>query len=174
MTSTVRLECQFSHARLTELLQPRVAGQKISDKLTVEDIALSADPEWLYADARVSGLYNGRVQVRYKLGYDQHVSRFVLEHLHVELTDKGLLGKGATWIVRTFFSQKLDERFEEMLNEKFAGLLGDLITRYSNHSLDNGMLVSADLGEVVFEEIRWDATALFCTAIAQGSFRLRL
>lgn len=174
MPSTIKLDCTFSHARLTELLRPRIQGQHINDNLVVEDITLGADEEWLHADTRVSGSYNGHVDIRYKLGYSTEQERFVLNELHVELTNKGLLARGANWVVQKFFSQKLDEKFEALMNDKFHAMLNDLLEKYSDHTLDNGMSVRASLREMTFADITWDHEHLYCTAIARGSFTLEL
>jgi hypothetical protein len=171
--SSIHISCAFAFDRLTELLQAKLSGQDVGS-LQIHRVDLSGDEQWMYLALQVSGPYNGRVILQFRINFDTDGKCFVLSGLKARLEEESLLAKGATWVMNNLLGDKIDARLEKALNDRFHQILINLSTQYGDFKLNNGIHVTSHLNDFDFRDIHWDQTHLYLTTVARGQLELRL
>jgi hypothetical protein len=134
----------------------------------VKSIQLTGDPDWLYATAGVSGPYSGTVIGKCKPTYDNTTKRFSLHELSFELGEDNFLAKLAGKFVNNFIAEKVDGKLEEAVNEKFTGLVDDILRQLAHIDLPEGARLSFDSQSFNLYDVRTGADGMHFTAELTG------
>ena len=174
MASEINVHCEFELSKLSQMLTSRVAGQTIGENIIIDELALEADDQWMYAVMKLSGKRKGTIVARFKLRTRDNSPDFFVENLKIRVRNAGLLAKGANFIVKYFLEDAIEVRVQEKIHDVLSKLIEELNSQYSRVVLDEGLVVRSEMTDYNFDEISWDENTLRCKLITRGVINVEL
>jgi len=168
--STIALDTTILFDRINKLLAQQ--GEMEVPGVTISNLSMKGDAEWLYAVADVKGAYNGKVIVQFKVTFDNSTKRFKLHDLNLELADDSMFAKMANKFVNNMFGDKLDGKLEDVVNAKFTTMLNDILEQMKNIELPRGGSLHFDIRSFELHDLKTDTLGLHFVAVLAGESRL--
>lgn len=168
--STIALDTTILFDRINKLLAQQ--GEMELPGVTISNLSMKGDAEWLYALADVTGAYSGKVILQFKVTFDNSTKRFKLHDLNLELADDSMFAKMANKFVNSMFGEKLDGKLEEVVNSKFTAMLNDILEQMRNMQLPKGGSLHIDVKSFELHDLKTDTLGLHFVAVLQGQGRL--
>jgi len=175
LESNIKVNCRFELDKLSSLINERVSGQMITEKLKLESLDLHGDHEWLNALIRVSGRHNGAITARFKLMTSKDISDFIVEDLEIRISEGGgLLAKGANFVLRRLLGDRIESKVQEKIHDVIQQLIREMTSRYSVVKLGEGLELSSLIDDYNFDKITWDSKQLNIVLATNAVINLEL
>ena len=169
--STIYLDTSVLFEKMNNVLaQQGVIA--LPGNLSIHSLNLKGDATWLYVVAEVKGPYNGTVIAQCKPGFNNATRRFSIRDFDIQLGEDSFLAKIAGKFVNSFIADRVDNKLEDVVNEKFMTMLNDIFSQLRNLSLSGGGTVRFDTKSFNLHDVHTDIHGLHFVAELTGEASL--
>ena len=172
--SSIQVPCKLNFEKLNDLLEPHLAGMEVGEVMRLESFRLKGDGSYLYGLAEITGTYDGPIVIQFIPEYNRAWDRFDLKDLKIELAKTNLLAKGANWIIKKLMTDKLDKKFEEVLNAQYQKAKQGILENLERLDMKYGFYLVGNIDYLDFKDIRSKENHLCFDVEVRGTFHLNL
>ncbi len=147
-TSHINIVLDVSYDNINRYLEQNFIGQTFSSdgkNITIEDIHLTNRGDKLVADAKVSGSFNGELQISGKPIFDNDREAFYTEDIDVQVKTKNILHKAGAWLAKGKIKNKLQELMNFSISENLDAVQEKVNNEISKYSKAGQLDLKADI-----------------------------
>jgi len=170
-SSIIFLDSSILFERLNAVLAEQSAIS-LPGNISIESMIMKGNDTWLFAEAEVKGPYNGKVILQCKPAFNNETKRFSLQEMNIELAEDNFLAKLAGKFVNNMFTDKADNKLEDVVNEKFMAILQEILGQMSDLQLPKGGVLKFNTESFNLHELHTDSEGLHFIAELTGEASL--
>ena len=151
-TSHINIVMDVSYENINGYLKQNFVGQTFSNdgkNITIEDIHLRSSGDKLVADAKVSGSFNGDLQISGKPIFDNDKEAFYTEDIDVQVKTKNILHKAGAWIAKGKIKNKLQELLYFSISDNLNAVQEKVNNEVGKYSKAGQLDLKADIKRVM-------------------------
>ena len=151
-TSHINIVMDVNYENINGYLKQNFVGQTFSNdgkNITIEDIHLRSSGDKLVADAKVSGSFNGDLQISGKPIFDNDKEAFYTEDIDVQVKTKNILHKAGAWIAKGKIKNKLQKLLYFSISDNLNAVQEKVNNEVGKYSKAGQLDLKADIKRVM-------------------------
>jgi uncharacterized protein DUF4403 len=172
---SIELPTFIHYKEIEKLAKQYLIGKTFTSKrrsITVEDISIRGLEEKVLFILRLTGSYNGIINVLGKPVFDKNNTMLEFEEFEFELETKNVLLQSLGWL----FYKRLNRKLKETIRFPIKGMLVELRRRIedelTNYKINNNFFLSGEIGEIELLKISVSAKWVELLFLTKGKATL--
>jgi hypothetical protein len=170
---TLVSELPYSEAKV--LAGDNLIGEKFESGkrfVIVEDIDMYARGQFLIIKTKLSGSYNGWINLAGRPRIDEETKQIVLDNFNIELDTKNVLHKSAAWLFKGSFKKIVKQEIEENLSY-YMNYTKEVLQEELNHvKVQDGIYMDGNLHDLKITNLYLTDQALKTWIGLEGNIKL--
>ncbi|MFK7936552.1 MAG: DUF4403 family protein [Saprospiraceae bacterium] len=143
-------------------------------QVTIEDIDLYGQGEYLVVGAQLSGSYDGAVYLTGKPVYNKRKNSIDLEDLEFELSTKNFLARTAGWLLKSNIKKRIRENLDFLLDTNLNEIKKQIQTQLDDFAIAPNLNLQGKLKELNIQDVILTPTSIRVDVGLEGNLEVVL